>query len=233
MIRNIRSELRRRASRKKAGILRRFFKTGPGEYGEGDVFIGVQAPDIRRVVLRFKDAPISVAGRLLRSPIHEERLLALLLLSCRFERGAEPERRRIFDLYLANTSGINNWDLVDLSAPAIVGGWLLDRSRNPLYRLARASRIWERRIAIVATRAFIRRGDHRDTLGIAKILLNDDEALIHKAVGWMLREVGKRDRDAEEKFLKLCYADMPRIMLRYAIERFPAARRREYLLGRI
>jgi 3-methyladenine DNA glycosylase AlkD len=233
MVAGIRRDLRRHASRAKATILQRFFKTGPGEYGEGDVFIGVQVPDIRRTIKPYEDAPLPVATRLLRSRVHEERLLALLLLVRRFSRAGEAEQRKIYDLYLENTRHINNWDLVDLSAPSIVGAWLMERSRHPLYRLARSGDLWERRIAILSTHRFIREKDYRDTLGIAKILLNDDEDLIHKAVGWMLREVGKRDCAAEEKFLKLCYEDMPRTMLRYAIERFPASRRRDYLAGRI
>jgi 3-methyladenine DNA glycosylase AlkD len=233
VIDTIRKELRKHASTAKARILRRFFKTGPGEYGDGDVFIGVQVPDIRKTAGLHPDAPLSVMKTLLRSPVHEERLLALLMLAQRYGGAGESERKRIYDLYLDNTGHVNNWDLVDLSAEHIVGAHLLDRTRNPLYRLARSRHLWERRISIVATHHFIKQHDFKETLGIAKILLHDTEDLIHKAVGWMLREVGKRDRDREEKFLKLYYPDMPRTMLRYAIERFPASRRKEYLLGKI
>lgn len=202
-------------------VLARFFKTGPGEYGEGDVFIGIRVPAIRKVAKDFKTLPLADIESLLHSKIHEERLLALMIMSLQFEKSDAAARKRIFDLYLANTRWINNWDLVDLSSPRIVGGFLADRSRRPLHRLAKSSNLWERRISIVATHWFIRQGDFQDTLTIADVLLRDEHDLIHKAVGWMLREVGKRDETVLEEYLLDRYRAMPRTMLRYAIERFP------------
>lgn len=213
--------------------MQRFFKTGPGEYGEGDRFIGVRVPALRAVCRDCRGAAIDEVSSLLRSRIHEERLLALLLLVDAFKAAGPAERKRTYDFYLANTSFIDNWDLVDSSAPQIVGGWLEDRSRAPLDRLARSASLWERRIAIVATHYFIRLGEFDDTLRIADLLLHDSQDLIHKAVGWMLREVGNRDAVIERRFLKDRYRDMPRTMLRYAIEKFPEAERRGYLEGRV
>lgn len=224
-------ELRRLGSPAQAAILARFFKTGPGEYGEGDRFIGVKVPVVRDVARQFRDLPLRDVETLLHSEIHEERLLALVILVGQFSCGGDAVRTAICDLYLANTRWINNWDLVDLSAPAIVGGYLADRSRKPLYRLARSASLWERRIGILATHWFIRHGDCADTLKIAKVLLGDREDLIHKAVGWMLREVGKRDLSALESFLDQHCRAMPRTMLRYALERLPEAQRRAYMAG--
>ncbi len=225
------TRLRSFTSPEHAAVLARFFKTGPGEYGEGDQFIGVKVPIIRKVAKEFKNLPLAEVECLLHSEIHEERLLALVILASQFEKADKAARKRIYDLYLGNTQHINNWDLVDLSAPQIVGGYLEELSRKPLRRLAKSSSLWERRISIVATHWFIRHGDFADTLKIAQTLLKDREDLIHKAVGWMLREVGKRDKAGLEEFLgKHCRA-MPRTMLRYAIERFPEKKRREYLKG--
>jgi 3-methyladenine DNA glycosylase AlkD len=212
-----------------AAVSARFFKTGPGQYGEGDRFVGVRVPVIRKVAREFQSLALREIRTLLHSDIHEERLLALLILVAQFQRGNDDLQRRIFDLYLANTACVNNWDLVDLSAPPIVGGYLATRPRSLLYRLTRSSSLWERRIAVLATFHFIRQGDRDDTLRVAEMLLQDPEDLIHKAVGWMLREVGKRDLAAEEEFLKQHGRAMPRTMLRYAIERFPEWKRRGYL----
>jgi 3-methyladenine DNA glycosylase AlkD len=225
--------LRSRAKPESVAILQRFFKTGPGEYGEGDRFIGVTLPVIRSVSREFRGTAIAELQKLLRSPVHEERTLALLMLVEAFKAGDEPARRRIYDLYLSNTRFINNWDLVDCSAAQIVGGWLRGRSTAPLTRLAKSKLLWERRIAIIATFDGIRRGEFDDTFRIAARLLRDDHDLIHKAVGWMLREVGKRDGAAERAFLADRYKTMPRTMLRYAIERFPEMERRKYLRGAI
>jgi 3-methyladenine DNA glycosylase AlkD len=230
---DIRKLLNELKNPEKAKILQRFFKTGPGEYGEGDVFLGVTVPQLRMVSKECDVAAIGEAEALLQSPIHEERLLALLILIRKYGREDESGKRAIYSLYLKSTRWINNWDLVDLSAPNIVGDYLMTRSRKPLYRLARSSLLWERRVAILATFRFIREGEFGDTLGISKILLRDEEDLIQKAVGWMLREVGKRDLAAEESFLKEHYRRMPRTMLRYAIERFPAAKRELYMKGRM
>jgi 3-methyladenine DNA glycosylase AlkD len=212
-----------------AAFLAKFFKTGLGEYGQGDVFIGVRVPAIRKVAKQFKLLPLSEVVHLLHSPIHEERLAALVILVLQTARGNSETRKRGYDMYLANITCINNWDLVDLSAPQIAGVYLEDKSRRPLYRLAKSKSLWERRISILATLHFIRQKDFADTLKIAEILFSDKEDLIHKAVGWMLREVGKRDQQAEEEFLERHYRIMPRTMLRYAIERFPERKRQSYL----
>jgi len=218
---------------KQAAILARFFKTGPGQYGEGDKFIGVKVPVIRKVAKEFKALPLAEVECLLHSDIHEERMLALVILVGQFQKGDDALRKRIYDLYLANTAHINNWDLVDLSAPKIVGGYLETRSRKPLDRLAKSVSLWERRISIIATGWFIWRDDFADTLRIAEKLLGDREDLIHKAVGWMLREVGKRDVAVLEEFLGEHCRVMPRTMLRYAIERFSEKKRRGYMDGRL
>lgn len=228
----IQKELQRYASPAKAKILQGFFKTGPREYGEGDVFIGVQVPAIRQVANEFQDLPLVKIVRLLKSKIHEERLTALLILVIRFAKGNEAERARVFKLYLQHTRHINNWDLVDLSAAKIVGAFRADRPKDVLYRLAHSNSLWERRIAIVSTFHFIRQNKFADTLKIAEILLYDKEDLIHKAAGWMLREVGKRDQACEERFLAKHYKRMPRTMLRYAIERFSESKRQAYLQGK-
>ena len=217
------------ANAKDAEGLQWYFKTGPGQYGEGDVFIGIRIPAIRHLVKEFRDAEERALLTLLASPIHEARVLALFILVRQFEAGTLEVQSRIHRLYLAHTDRINNWDLVDLSAPTIVGGYLLNRSRRPLVRLAKSKCLWERRIAILATFAFIRRNQFADSLAIADRLLHDPHDLIHKAVGWMLREVGKRDQAVLESFLKPRCGTMPRTMLRYAIERFPEAKRQSYL----
>jgi 3-methyladenine DNA glycosylase AlkD len=209
----------------------RFFKTGPGEYGEGDIFLGIKVPVLRKLAKEHRDIALSEAVELLQSPFHEVRLTALLIMVLQYERG--ENRTTIYRAYLANTHRINNWDLVDVTAAQIVGAHLFERERKPLYRLAKSKSLWERRIAIIATLYFIRRAQFADTLAIADILLNDKEDLMHKAVGWMLREVGKRDLEVEEQFLIPRYKQMPRTMLRYAIERFPEPKRLAYLKGRI
>ncbi|MFC1703819.1 DNA alkylation repair protein [Candidatus Omnitrophota bacterium] len=223
--------LKRLANKKKAAVLQRFFKTGPGEYAEGDRFLGVTVPKIRMLVKQFHHIGIQEVARLLRSSIHEERLLALLILIEKYKKASAQEQKRIYDVYMRHTTYINNWDLIDLSAGHIVGAFLADKSKKPLYILARSKILWERRIAILSTFYYIKQHSFKDSLKIAKILLLDKEDLIHKAVGWMLREIGKRDQAIEEHFLKQCYAKMPRTMLRYAIERFPEPRRKAYLQG--
>ena len=227
----LRKRLHAHASPKDAVFLQRFFKTGAGQYGEGDRFIGVRVPDMRRVCRESRGASLATIRSLLRSPVHEERALALLLLVQAFQKSNDKGRRTIYEAYLAHTRDINNWDLVDASAGPIVGGWLAERSRAPLSRLARSTSLWERRIAIVATHHFIRRGELDETFTIADLLLRDTHDLIHKAVGWMLREAGKRDGAVLRGFLVERYRSMPRTMLRYAIERFPDVERRRYLVG--
>jgi 3-methyladenine DNA glycosylase AlkD len=219
------------ASPARAVVSLRFFKTGPGDYGAGDRFLGVAVPNLRRIAREFEHLPRADVVRLLASPWHEERALALLILVRQYAAGDGAARDALFALYLANTRFVNNWDLVDVSAGDIVGAHLLEGDRALLVGLAQSDSLWERRIAIIATSYYIRRGEFADTLKIARLLLADSEDLIHKAVGWMLREVGNRDRATAERFLDRHGSRMPRTMLRYAIERFPAPLRRRYLAG--
>jgi 3-methyladenine DNA glycosylase AlkD len=214
-----------------AVFLQRYFRTGPGEYGEGDRFLGIRIPPLRALVREYRGVPVDEAAALLRSPWHEARLLALLLLVDAYARGGAETREAIYRLYLESTAYINNWDLVDSSAPHIIGAHLEGRDRSVLDRLARSESLWERRIAILATQHFIRRGDFGTTLHIAERLVDDRHDLIHKAVGWMLREVSNRDRETAETFLRRHHTTMPRTMLRYAIEKFPPDLRQRYLRG--
>jgi 3-methyladenine DNA glycosylase AlkD len=223
--------LRALADPVRARLLRGYFKTGKGEYAEGDRFLGLRVPQIRAVAREFEGLPLDECAVLLESPWHEVRLLALLVMVRSYQRGDARLRKAIYDLYASQTHRINNWDLVDLSAPRIVGAHLLERSQAPLDRWARSANVWERRIAILATAGFIAAGDVTPTLRLAQRLLEDPHDLIHKAVGWMLREAAKRDPSATQRFLRAHQRRMPRTMLRYAIERFPAAARRKYLLG--
>ncbi|HEX2206367.1 MAG TPA: DNA alkylation repair protein [Longimicrobium sp.] len=214
-----------------AVFLRRYFRTGPGEYGEGDRFLGIRLPALRALTREYRGAPLDEIAALLRSEWHEARLLALLLLAGAYPRADADGREDIYRLYLDNTRYINNWDLVDSSAPQVVGAHLVDGDRSILETLARSESLWERRISILATQHFIRRGDFGTTLRIAEMLVDDRHDLIHKAVGWMLREVGNRDRAAEETFLIRHHRTMPRTMLRYAIEKFPPDLRQRYMKG--
>jgi len=234
---DVRKELRSMADPVKAAILQRFFKTGPGQYGEGDLFMGIMVPHLRKISKKFSQLRLGEVRTLLYSQVHEERLVALLILVCRYNSSSNSmkEKEEIVKFYLDNIKHVNNWDLVDMSAPYILGAHLLvdnnigDRTqRLLLYKLAKSENIWERRIAIVSTHHFIRNGDFSDTLKIAEMLLHDRHDLIHKAVGWMLREVGKRDVAAEEAFLEKHWSIMPRTMLRYAIERLPESERHRY-----
>ena len=210
-------------------FLQRFFRSGPGEYAEGDRMLGLTVPQLRALAREFRDLPLAQVDTLLDSAWHEARLLALLILTLQYPRAEARGRARIHRLYLRRTDRINNWDLVDASAPQIVGAHLESRSRAPLRRLARSRNLWERRIAMVATLHFIRRNDLDDAFAIARLLLDDDHDLIHKATGWMLREAGKRDATALRAFLDRHAAAMPRTALRYAIERFSPAERARYL----
>ncbi len=231
VIRDIRKKLQQLESEERAKVLQRFFKTGPGEYSEGDVFIGVRVPDLRKLVKEYQDITIKEVMQLLKSSIHEERLFALLILVSKYSKGNETVKKKIYELYLQNTKFINSWDLVDGSAQHIVGAFLMDKSKEPIYRLAKSNSLWERRIAILSTFHFIKHDNYSETLKISKILLTDEQDLIHKAVGWMLREIGKRHISTEEIFLKKYYKRMPRTMLRYAIEKFPELKRQKYLKG--
>jgi 3-methyladenine DNA glycosylase AlkD len=210
-----------------------FFKTGKGEYGEGDKFVGLRVPVQRKIAREFCDLTYSELKRLLDSKVHEERLIALLVLVDRYLRSDQDQKEKIFKFYLDNSNGINNWDLVDLSAPKIIGEHLINKERKILFKLAESENLWERRIAILSTLAFIRRDDFKTTLQIADILLEDEHDLIHKAVGWMLREVGKKNLKVEEDFLKSRYKKMPRTMLRYSVEKFTELKRKKYLKGKI
>lgn len=226
---DIEKDLLRLKKPNKAKILGRFFKTGKGEYGEGDVFLGLSVPQQRQVAKKYSDLTFKELQELLSSKIHEHRLTALFILMMKYKKSTDGEKKDIFDFYLGNTKNINNWDLIDLSAPSIVGDYLLENDRSVLYKLAMSKNLWEKRIAMLSTYAFIRRGQFTDTLKISEILLNDTHDLIHKAVGWMLREVGKKDQKTEEKFLQKHYRQMPRTMLRYAIEKLPEEKRKYYL----
>jgi len=227
----ISKKLKSLADPERAKLLARYFKTGPGEYGEGDIFIGLRVPQVRKVARECKGIAIDEALKLLKSPVHEERFLALVLFVRMFDKGDEKARKRIYEVYLDHTRYINNWDLVDTSTPRVIGAYLFDKERTVLHELAASHLLWERRIAIMATAYFISKGQYDDTLLIAEKLLKDKEDLIHKAVGWMLREVGKWDIDAEKGFLRKHYKLMPRTMLRYAIEKFSKEERVRYLKG--
>jgi len=225
-------ELNAAADPAQAAGMARFFKTGKGEYGEGDKFLGISVPAQRKIALRYRSLPLVEIANLLQSPWHEHRFCALEILVHEYERGDEAAKRKIFRFYLQNTAGINNWDLVDTSAPYIVGAHLLHRSRRLLDRLAKSKSLWERRIAIVATLSLIRHGEIDDTFRIAEALLGDRHDLMHKAVGWALRETGKVSRPALLRVIETHYAAMPRTALRYAIEHLPPEQRKEILAGR-
>ena len=223
--------LQKMGNKEDAGFLQGFFKTGAGQYGERDIFLGIRVPALRNLAKEYKTLPPEKVLPLLQSPYHEVRLFALILFVNAFAKGDETIQNKIYDLYVANTRYINNWDLVDISAPKIVGAFLMKRSRKPLYQLAKSKSLWERRIAVLATFYFIKNKQFADSLKIARILLQDKEDLIHKAVGWMLREIGKRDMECAETFLQKHCRVMPRTMLRYAIERFTPSKRSKYMAG--
>lgn len=233
MIKNIKAEFKKLNNPEHAAQLQKYFKTGKGEYAEGDLFLGLRVPEIRKIAKKYRQISVSETVEFLKSPFHEERLFSLLVLADLFREADEEEKRNIYELYLKNTRTINNWDLVDTSAGRIVGAYLFTRDKKPIYVLARSKNLWERRIAMMATSYFIAHNEFADTLKIAEMLLTDREDLIHKAVGWMLREVGKRYFEVEEHFLKEHYKDMPRTMLRYAIEKFPEEKRRSFLKGQV
>ena len=224
-----RAALRSLASPAVAAVTARFFKTGPGDYAAGDTFIGITVPTLRQVAREYEDLPLPQLASLLKSKIHEERHFALLILVRQSARGTPQTMRTACDFYLQHTRHIDNWDLVDCSAPTVVGGSFLSRSRQPLQTLARSAWLWDRRIAIVATQHFIRHNDYADTLAISQLLLHDSADLIHKATGWTLREVGKKDPPVLRAFLDRHAPTMPRTMLRSCIERFSPAERQEYL----
>ena len=222
------------ANPNKAKILQRFFKTGKGEYGEGDIFLGLVVPIQREISKGFTDLTLIDLQKSIKSKIHEERMITLFVLIQKYKKAKDAqEKKKYFDFYLANLKYINKWDLVDLSAPNVVGDNLIDKPRKILYEMAKSQHLWTKRVSILATFAFIRNGDFKDSLKIAQILLDDKHDLIHKAVGWMLREIGKRDLAVLEEFLKSRYQKMPRTMLRYAIEKMDEKKRKKYLAGTI
>jgi len=223
---SIKDDLIKQANPEKAKLLQGFFKTGKGHYGEGDIFLGITVPQSREIAKKYLSIELNELKQHLSSKFHEERLVSLLIL---VEKYKKEDKKQIFDFYLDNLKYINNWDLVDLTAPKIVGKYLINSSKEILYKLAKSSELWEKRVSIIATYEFIINNKFEDTFRISEILLNDSHDLIHKAVGWMLREIGKRSLEAEESFLKKHYKNMPRTMLRYAIERFPEEKRQRYL----
>jgi 3-methyladenine DNA glycosylase AlkD len=233
MLSTVQRELESLADPRHAAILQRFFKTGPGEYGAGDRFRGIRVPVLRKTAKKYRYLSLGEIERLLLSAFHEDRLLALLILIHRYYGGDSALREEIHRFYWKHRRLVNNWDLVDASGPHLLGHYLRDRSKEPLTELAASGNLWERRMAIIATFDFIKQGDYGETLRVAHLLLGDPEDLIHKAVGWMLREVGKREAAVAEAFLQAHYRRMPRTMLRYAIERFPEARRQAYLKGEV
>jgi len=229
----LRNELKRKQNPDKGGILQRFFKTGPGQYGEGDVFWGLSVPETRAIASKFIKMPLEEIELLLIDPVHEVRMAAGMILVIQFKKASNTQKQAIYNFYIANATRFNNWDLVDLTCHHIVGGWLLDKERKPLYELAASSNLWEQRIAIVSTYTLIRNHDFEDCMNVSKVLLNHKHDLIHKAVGWMLREMGKRNFLVETEFLleNDRYKTMPRTMLRYAIEKYPENQRQAFLKG--
>ena len=232
-LKNLDLILKKESNKKQAKLLQGFFKTGKGQYGEGDIFLGIKVPVQRKIAKLFPNLSLRDLQSLLNSKIHEKRLISLFILIHKYNRADKPGKKEIFDFYLKNAKQVNNWDLVDLSAPNIPGNFLIDKNRKILYQLANSENLWEKRISILSTFAFIRHNDFKDSLKISEILLGDTHDLIHKAVGWMLRELGKRNQPVLEIFLKKHYKTMPRTMLRYSIERFEETKRLRYLKGEI
>ena len=227
-------EIRALANKERANHSKKFFKTGKGEYGYGDIFLGVRVPKIRLIAKKNIDISITDMKTLIKSKYHEERLLGLIILVNKYSKSKdEKDRDQLYNIYVSSFKYVNNWDLVDVTCAHVIGKHLFDKDRSILYTWAKSNDLWTKRIAIVSTHCFIRKNDLQETFKIAKILLNDEHDLIHKAVGWMLREAGKKDMEKEEIFLKKHYKTMPRTMLRYAIERFPEPKRQKYLKGTI
>ena len=232
-LQELRKGVKQLANLEQAKNLQRFFKTGKGEYGEGDVFLGIKVPQQRIIAKKYNDLNFNELQSLLDSKIHEERLIALLILVSQYKKAKKDalKKRRIFEFYIenANKGNINNWDLVDLSAPNIVGEFLQKEDTWILKKLANSNNIWERRIAILSTYTFIKKNSFGETLSISEMLINDKHDLIHKAVGWMLREVGKKNKNVLEVFLQQRHKTMPRTMLRYSIEKFPQEERKRWM----
>jgi 3-methyladenine DNA glycosylase AlkD len=233
MLKKLKQDLKKASDKKQAALLQRFFKTSEGQYGAGDVFLGIKVP-IQRAICKNYGSKLTLDDiqELLNDNIHEHRLCALFALVAQYKKADEKQKKKIYRFYLKNTKRINNWDLVDLSAHKIVGDYLLDKDRKILYKLAKSKNLWEKRISIISTFAFIAKGQLKDSIKISELLLKDKHDLIHKAVGWVLREVGKKDVKVLEKFIQKHYKDMPRTMLRYSIEKFPEKKRKKYLIGK-
>lgn len=229
MLHPVQQALRHLANKELANVLARFFKTGKGEYGEGDQFLGIYVPKTRKIAKYYKDTSLAAIAKILQSPVHEDRLAALLILVHQFQEADDKNKKALVDFYLGHTVSVNNWDLVDLTADKLLGAYLVDKDKSLLYLLAKSSNLWERRIAMVSTFAFIRHDHFTDTLKLAEILLHDQHDLIHKAVGWMLREVGKRDQAVLGQFLEKHHTVMPRTMLRYAVERLNKEKKIHYM----
>ena len=232
-LKKLTKELKAKSSREKAEISKRFFKTGKGEYGEGDVFLGLTVPEQRVLAKKYVDLILIDVKELLHSKYHEHRLTGLLILVYKYDKADEKEKERIKDFYLKNKHRSNNWDLIDCIADKILGKHLIDKDKDILYNLAQSENLWDKRIAIISTYEFIKNGKFEDTLKISEIFLKEKHDLIQKAVGWMLREIGNRDMKILEDFLKKYYKKMPRTMLRYAIEKFSEEKRKKYLKGEI
>jgi len=229
-----RDEIRALANKEIAKHSLRFFKTAKGEYGHGDIFLGVRTPQIRLIAKKHIGISTTEMKTLIKSKYHEERLLGLIILVNKYSKAKdEKSKNQLYKIYVSSFKYVNNWDLVDVTCPHIIGKHLMDNDRSILYSWAKSDDLWTKRIAIVSTHWFIRKNDLDDTFKIAEMLLNDEHDLIHKAVGWMLREAGKRDLEKEETFLKKYYKNMPRTMLRYSIEKFPEPKRQKYLKGKI
>ncbi len=229
MLTQLKQELQQHASKEKATIYARFFKTGKGEYGEGDKFLGLTVPEQRALAKKYVTLPFADIEQLLDSPYHEHRLTGLIILVYKYEKAQDEEKGKIIDFYIKHKHRANNWDLIDCVADKLLGKYLIDKDKSLLYELATSQSLWDRRIAIITTFEFIKNDKFDDTMRIAELLLQDKHDLIHKAVGWMLREVGKRNQEIEETFLKKHYKQMPRTMLRYAIERFDKNKQQVYL----
>jgi len=233
MINKLKKELEKFEDATQAEILQRFFKTGKGEYGEGDVFLGIKVPVLRGIIKNYYDLSLPKIQELLKSKIHEHRMAGIFILTHKYQKASEEDKANIFNFYLKNTKNINNWDLVDLSAQKIVGDFLFDKDKKILYNLVRSDNLWEKRIAIISTFNFIKKEEFCDALAISELLLKDEHDLIHKAVGWMLREVGKKNLEILERFLKEHYDNIPRTTLRYAIEKFEEEKRKKWLKGEV
>ncbi len=229
MLDQIKKDLSKLKNPERARNLSWFFKTGKGQYGEGDIFLGIPVPEQRKVAKKYIEISLEDLQQLLSSRIHEHRLTALLILVSKYEKADDAGKKEIFDFYLENTANVNNWDLVDLSAPRIIGGYLYNKDRSILFKFAKSSNLWEKRIAVLSTFSFIKNNDFEDAISIAELLLHDEHSLIHKAVGWMLREIGRRDPAVEERFISKYCLQMPRTMLGYAIEKFDEKKRKFYL----